>query len=252
MLRIAFLVTALLACTAATATGVAAAPRVAAAPGRIAVTFDESREMREHIGALVPRPDGSLLAVGATGRSARLAVMAFRPDGSLDAGFGAGGGAIAPFAVHEGVALLPSADGSLIAVGGQPSTDGSSQGAPAAVRVLPGGRFDPAYGGDGVGEVPGIVQVGCLGCALAALQPDGGVLVAGFGGRSPDRNRFTVTRLRPDGSADPASRRSRRGRSRWSARTARLRRPSPRAGRSSAPRSAASHCARSAGEAGCG
>jgi uncharacterized delta-60 repeat protein len=175
-----------------------AAPRVTAAPGRVSVTFDESRRLQERIGALVAAPDGSVLAAGSTRSSNRLAIMTLRANGSL------GRSAVAPFDVREGDALVRAADGTLIAVGRLPSANGSSLGAPAAVRVRPDGSFDASYGGDGRGEVPGVSRLSCLGCQAAALQADGGVLVAGFAGRDPDENRFAVARLRADGSADPA------------------------------------------------
>jgi len=181
-----------------------AAPRHTAAPGRIAVTYDVKRPLFEQFGALAAAPDGTVFAAGSAGRGlpGRLAITAFRADGSFARGFGRGGGTVAPVRVHGGDAIVRAADGSLIAIGRRLTGDGSSIGPPAAVRVSAAGAFDRGYGGDGVGDVPGISQLGCVGCSAAALAPDGGVFVAGLGGRAPDF-RFTVSRLRPDGSPDP-------------------------------------------------
>jgi uncharacterized delta-60 repeat protein len=175
-----------------------AAPRVSAAPGRVAVTFDGSRRLQERIGALVAGADGTVIAAGSTRPSNRLAVMRWRANGSLVRS------SVSPFDVREGDALVQAGDGTLIAVGRLPSADGSSLGAPAAVRVRPDGSFDASYGGDGRAAVPGVSQLSCAGCRAAALQDDGGVLVAGFAGRDPDANRFAVARPRADGTPDPA------------------------------------------------
>jgi uncharacterized delta-60 repeat protein len=184
----------------------AAAPRHTAAAGRVAVTYDGTRQLREEFGALAAAPDGTVFAAGATGRGlpGRLAITAFNTDGSFSRGFGTGGGSIAPFDVNGGDALLRAADGTLIAVGRRLPGDGSSLGPPAAVRVSASGVFDRGYGGDGVAEVPGITQVGGIGGGAVALAPDGGVLVAGHTARPRDDFRFAVARLRPDGSPDPA------------------------------------------------
>jgi uncharacterized delta-60 repeat protein len=183
-----------------------AAPRHTAAPGRIAVTYDSKRMLREEFGALAAAPDGTVFAAGATGRGLprRLAITAFDADGSFARGFGTGGGSIAPVDVHGGDVLLRAADGTLTAIGRLLPGDGSSLGPPGAVRVSANGAFDRSYGGDGVAEVPGISQIGCFGCRAAALAPDGGLLVAGHTARPRDDFRLAVARLRPDGSPDPA------------------------------------------------
>jgi uncharacterized delta-60 repeat protein len=184
----------------------AAAPRHTAAPGRIAVTYDGKRMLREEFGALAAAPDGTVFAAGATRRGlpGRLAITAFNADGSFARGFGTGGGSIAPVDVHGGDVLLRAGDGTLIAIGRLLPGDGSSLGPPGAVRVSANGAFDRGYGGDGVAEVPGIDQIGCFGCRAAVLGPDGDLLVAGHAARPRDDFRFVVARLRPDGSPDPA------------------------------------------------
>ena len=164
-----------------------AAPRVTAAPGRLAVTYDSDSRTRESFGALAVAPDGTVFAGGAAGTSRRLAITAFGSDGRALRGFGGR----APFAVREADALVRAADGSLFAVGRRDS------GAPAVVRAGADGSFDRAYG---LRPVPGLTQLGCLGCQAAALTPDGGLVVAGTG----RGGRFAVAKLRADGTADPA------------------------------------------------
>jgi uncharacterized delta-60 repeat protein len=164
-----------------------AAPRVTAAPGRLAVTYDADSRTHEQFGALAVGPDGTVFAGGAAGTSRRLAITAFGPDGRVVRGFGGR----APFVVREADALVRAADGSLFAVGRL------SEGAPGIVRLDADGTFDRAYG---VRPVPGLSQLGCLGCHGAALTPDGGLVVAGTG----RGGRFAVAKLRADGTADPA------------------------------------------------
>jgi uncharacterized delta-60 repeat protein len=191
-----------LAALAALPAAAPADPRLTAAPGRVTVTYDASRPLLERFDSVALAPGGALYAAGPTGRTQRLAITALRADGGLDRTFGDGGGVIVPRDVREGDALLRAADGTLTAVGRRPAGDGSSLGPPAAVRLRAGGCLVAGYGGDGVADVPGIAQIGCPTCRSTALLPDGGLVVAGSGGRAPGF-RFTVARLRPDGSPDP-------------------------------------------------
>jgi hypothetical protein len=151
---------ALLGAAALAAAPASAAPSLTGAPGRVSVTYDDSRRTDESFGALAAAPDGSVFAAGAGGRARRLSITAFAPGGSLVRAFGDGGGVRAPVDVRGGDALLRAADGTLVALGQLPSDDGSTQGQPAAVRVSAAGVFDSTYGGDGVAAVPGFRQGG--------------------------------------------------------------------------------------------
>jgi uncharacterized delta-60 repeat protein len=130
----------------------------------------------------------------------RLAVAAYRQDGSLDPGFGDGG--IVLSNVADGMAAeamaIDSFGNVLLAGPGDPAR---SRGVPRVARLLPDGRLDPGFGGgDGIADLPVDMTIG-------AVRADrfGGVLVAGTHGEGgwPDGDgEFAVFHLARDGSPD--------------------------------------------------
>jgi uncharacterized delta-60 repeat protein len=150
---------------------------------------------------LVVAPDGRFFVAGtaATNESAPTGhdflVAAFRPDGALDPGFGAGGldGDGVVTTDFEGnndgaaaVALAP--DGKLIAMG-TATVGGASLF--AAARYLPDGALDPTFDGDGRLSFAPEGRAG--NAADGALLPDGRIVLAG----TTDGD-FTVARLLGD------------------------------------------------------
>ena len=152
------------------------------------------------------QPDGRIVGVGGAtvGEDDRLGVVRVLPDGRLDASFGSGGTVkladahgylcFDPFAVT----LQP--DGKLVIAG---SSDCGGEGgliAVSVVRLLPDGRPDASFDGDGQKRF----DFGPCGFANAvAVQGDGKILVAGGdGGCSEDESPFRVARLNADGSFD--------------------------------------------------
>lgn len=132
----------------------------------------------------------------------RLAVAAYRPDGTLDPTFGTAGVVLSN--VEDGMAAEAMAIDSFgqIVVAG-PSNAGEPFGSPSVARLLSDGRLDPSFGGgDGMVNVPAELRV-------SAVRSDsgGGILVAGTRGGDAGYNASTemaVFRLTRDGSPDPA------------------------------------------------
>jgi uncharacterized delta-60 repeat protein len=132
----------------------------------------------------------------------RLAVAAYRPDGSLDPGFGDGG--IVLSNVEGGMAaeaMAIDAFGNIVVAGS--GDQARREGGPRVARLLPDGRLDPSFGG-GDGMVPLPVDI-----TVRAVRTDrlGGILIAGsYGdGAWPTGDReFAVFRLGRDGTPDPA------------------------------------------------
>jgi uncharacterized delta-60 repeat protein len=119
---------------------------------------------------------------------------------SLDASFGTGGVthvAVPPVAglpmgstpSFEPAQVLRLLDGRLVVVGQDPSA--------VVLRLTASGALDPTFGDGGIARLD--LAVG----ALAALQPDGAVVVSGTVWSSSMGFRWVVARLGVDGRLDP-------------------------------------------------
>ncbi len=130
----------------------------------------------------------------------RLAVVAYRQDGSLDPGFGEGGIVLSD--AEDGMAAeamtIDSSGGIVVAGPGDPAR---SRGVPRVARLLQDGRLDPSFGGgDGIVELPDEMTI-------SAVRTDrvGGIFVAGTrgdGGWPEGDGEFAVFHLTRDGSPD--------------------------------------------------
>ena len=150
--------------------------------------------------------DGKVL-VGGNG------IVRFNADGTPDTTFGGGDGLadlpnppdLPPDprfhpALAQGLFVMP--DGRILAAA--TATTGGSAGGFDVARLLPDGSPDPTFGGgDGLAAVP--MPNGPDGAATqVALDPQGRILVGGFGSDSSTLlgPRIAALRLLPDGSAD--------------------------------------------------
>lgn len=137
------------------------------------------------------------------GNDIGVAVARYRPDGSLDPAFGIGGKVVTSVSpVGDGganaVAIQP--DGKIVAVGGGNDQDGNADF--MAVRYLPDGRMDTSFANNGVALVP--IPGGDANASAVALQPDGGIVLAGTAvGPGDAGQQFAVARLTPRGAPDP-------------------------------------------------
>jgi uncharacterized delta-60 repeat protein len=145
---------------------------------------------------LTALPGGGLVGAGSwTPRHQRdrMVAVRLRPDGSPDTRFGQGGHAGIPCPGHRScVAYEVGVDRA-----GRVVLAGVSDNRMAIARLLPDGRRDRGFGGDGLVFPP--VGTGSLATALT-LRPDG-VYVAGLG-HFPDRNEQVLIHYRDDGRLD--------------------------------------------------
>jgi uncharacterized delta-60 repeat protein len=168
------------------------------------VTTDFER-LNDDAFAVLLRPDGRIVAVGSSRDRLSdydFAAARYLPNGQLDATFGTAGKTSTDFARGfdraRTAALQP--DGSIVAAGFAIRTNGSHENF-AAVRYLPDGALDAAFGGDGK------VQVGFGSCCQfanrALLQPDGRIVLVGFADSESSDSDFLLARLNANGTLDP-------------------------------------------------
>jgi uncharacterized delta-60 repeat protein len=161
--------------------------------------------------AIAVQPDGKILVAGSANTDPGepdFAVARLNPDGSLDPTFDGDGRQSIPFNLGGdnrdealAIALLPDGRILIAGVAGQ----GQAGSLMAVARLLPDGRPDTSFSGDGRQTISFATLAGGGNFARAnalAIQPDGKVIVAGSAQaafRLPD---FAAVRLNPDGSLD--------------------------------------------------
>ena len=137
---------------------------------------------------VVVQPSGRIVVAG-TSDGTGLAIVGFRPDGSLDTAFGTDGRRVADITgetqLASSLAMLP--DGRLLA-------GGASDAGSSFARYTEGGLLDPSFGQGGVviGAFPGYPSARPR---RTQLQGDGRILALGL----DDRRLY---RLNADGTAD--------------------------------------------------
>lgn len=157
-------------------------------------------------GSMVVQPDGKILLSSSGESSFRLGgiLARFNPDGSLDTGFGAGGGLIdlrmgSPF---EATAVQP--DGQIVSAAGD-FQHGSGEG-----FVLQGYQSDgspsPDFGEGGIATGPAAKPGWQLEASAILARADGSVVVGGDGlntsgsGKAPGQRMIAAQRFNQDGS----------------------------------------------------
>ncbi len=150
--------------------------------------------------ALALQTDGKLVAAGTTGSQPGLdfALARYNPDGSLDPGFGNGGGRTTDFGLGNDSAggLVIQPDDRLVVAGGALGMAGKCS-VFALARYGPGGSLDPTF--DKNGKVTEKRFCGNLNDVV--LQPDGKILAAGAVNTFSNTD-LAVARYNPDGSLD--------------------------------------------------
>ncbi len=171
-------------------------------PGDLDTSFDgDGRRTIDHAGAdsgraVALQPDGKILVAGYGGSNTAMTVTRLNPDGSNDISFGAGGTRGVDLGGPDfAYALALQPDGKVVIVGERRLPAEAAN--VAVVRLNPDGSPDLGFNGDGIRVID---YAGDDRGQAVALQPDGKILVAGFGGAFG--NAMTVTRLNPDGSND--------------------------------------------------
>ena len=144
--------------------------------------------------------DGKILVAGTRideGGVQQILLARYTTNGSLDASFSNAGFALTslPQSVYPAAAFL-LADGRMVVAGG--TVVGSVE-AMFVARFLPGGALDPAFGTVGLATATfSGLRTGANG---VAIQPDGGIVVAGYAGSNGQYD-FAAVRFNSDGSLD--------------------------------------------------
>lgn len=154
--------------------------------------------------AVALQPDGKILVAGSATAGPvgndDFTVVRLQPDGSFDTGFGGSGRVTLPVlaTLDRAVAMALQADGKILLAG---FARGGGLDATAVVRLQPDGSVDPEFGS--LGRVVSEIGVSDSRAQAVAVQPDGGILVAGWARNEANRDVF-VARYLPDGTLDPA------------------------------------------------
>ena len=153
--------------------------------GRLDPTFGGGGKVITDLGAndyafdVAIQDDGGIVVAGERRASAtdRIVVQRYRPNGSLDPGFGTGGTVLTSFGRRfqsaDAVAIGP---GGKIVVAGSTSNGNTSRS--ALVRYLRNGRLDPSFGGDG--RVTTDVSRSAEQLTDVVVEPDGHIVAAGW------------------------------------------------------------------------
>ena len=151
--------------------------------------------------AMALQPDGRIVVAGqCLVGNQNLAVARYMPDGTLDPSFGAGGKAWTN--LHGGAdsarAVALQHDGKIVLAG--TAWQKSSGFDFAVVRYRPDGRLDTSFGtgGSATFDFDGQEDI----AHAIAVQPDGGIVVAGGTLGAEARSNFALVRLDADGSLD--------------------------------------------------
>ena len=127
-------------------------------------------------------PDGGVILAGdsTSGGGLNFAAARLNPDGSVDSAFGAGGKVTVDFGGEDGAsAVVLAPDGKVLLAGD--TTAGAGGGDLAVARLNADGSTDTSFGTGGETTVDfGGQDVG----RAVALQPDGGIIIAGGTGRA--------------------------------------------------------------------
>jgi uncharacterized delta-60 repeat protein len=157
----------------------------------------------EHPRAVAVQPDGRIVVAGETDcDTARcFAAMRFNPDGGVDTSFGAGGVVRHEFYLNAAWANDVAIDrrGRIVLAGSRlRGGDAQNSEVVCVMRLLPDGRPDPGFSGDGVA----LIDHGYGNDSAEAVALQGGRIVVAGEGRDAAGARFGVARLRPDGRLD--------------------------------------------------
>jgi uncharacterized delta-60 repeat protein len=149
--------------------------------------------------AVALQPDGKVVVAGQIFYQAKFALARYRPDGSLDPSFAGNGKQTFPIGEASGAAAVAVQPDGKIVVAGYSSSGASSR--VALARLKANGLPDPAFGTDGLTTTPvGLVS----GAEALVLQPDGKIVVGGFGAGGSGHSKATLLRYDAGGSLDPA------------------------------------------------
>ena len=151
------------------------------------------------VNAVVVQQDGKIAVVG-TNSNLDFVVARYNSHGSLDSGFGNNGIVTTAVSGNEyGFAIAQQPDGKLVIAGQAPSQAGPL--GFAILRYEEDGSLDTSFGGDGsvITELTGLANPEAH---ALSVQPDGRILVGGFGINGSGDSDFIVVRYNANGGLD--------------------------------------------------
>ena len=168
------------------------------------VTTDFER-LNDDAFAVLLRADGRIVAVGSMRDRLSdydFAAVRYLPNGQLDTTFGTNGKTSTDFArgFDRARTAALQADGSIVAAGFAIRASGIHENF-AAVRYLPDGGLDTAFGGDGKAQVS--FGSCCQFANRALLQDDGRIVLVGFADTESSDSDLLLARLNANGALDP-------------------------------------------------
>jgi uncharacterized delta-60 repeat protein len=187
-------------------TSVLIADLAVAAPGDLDPSFGGNGKVRTNFTPLLDeaqgvaiQADGKIVAVGFS--DGRFAVARYNVDGTLDDSFSGNGKIrtdITP-GPDDARAVAIQKDGAIVAAG---IGDVGGEGLFALARYTTDGTLDDSFGGDGTVETDFTSLID--GARGVAIQEDGKIVAAGFGGSSPviHGGFFALARYTTDGTLD--------------------------------------------------
>lgn len=153
--------------------------------------------------AVALQPNGQIVVVGsswANGPGYRLVIARYNADGSLDTGFGTNGFQVSTTTNGGRLTCVAIRDDGYIVAGGV-RFGGTGDESFIAARYTPLGQPDASFDGEGFAIIditPDDDAVNDI-----ALEPGGGILLAGYCGMGADAG-MALVRLAADGSLDPS------------------------------------------------
>jgi uncharacterized delta-60 repeat protein len=156
---------------------------------------------------VVVQPDGKIVAVGASSRSAgrrdeEFALARYRRDGSLDPSFGSSGKVLTSFGRYsEAAGVVLQRDGKLLVAGwsgkgGARNGSVNDDGHLVLARYLRNGQPDASFGRGGKVENSSLVGAGAI-----AIQPDGEIVVL-CSSSYRSLSQVALARFNSDGTVD--------------------------------------------------
>jgi uncharacterized delta-60 repeat protein len=159
--------------------------------GRGGIVTTDFGSDNDYAYAVKIQPDGKIVVAGwRAGTTTSIALARYRPNGSLDPNFGAGGKVVGPAGTAFALAL--QRDGKLVAGGGSSRSF-------ALFRFRPDGPLDPTFGANG--EVLTAFDLNSAAVRGLALQADGKIVAVGYA-VAHEVDEWALARFNSDGSLD--------------------------------------------------
>ena len=169
--------------------------------GRVTTHFGSNDDVAT---AVALQANGKIVVAGyCAGQNMDVCLARYNADGSLDTLFGINGKIVTPVTTSwdygRGVAIQP--DGKIIVVGDSMTNNSSSD--MIIIRYTTNGGLDTTFGSSGTGiVVKNVIQNNNDVATGVAVQPDGKILIAGYGSPFSSPEFLVIARLTAAGQTD--------------------------------------------------